>query len=331
MQLASALVTLLLVAAEQDSGSMLQNSVFSKRMSAVADVNDLNEGSMLQQRNSVFSHGEADNRHGEADVEDDSLNEPCVAWNMSLSVVENPLVNVPGTSHSLVKNYSHPEHKEQAWLYKKGDDCWMTFHGTVPDVRWISRHNWIRKWNVSGLHEGVAEKLEGIVETMNFTEIHGLCPGKFSVTGISLGGALAQMFAVVLTNKQTKLQTNLTLDKLYTFGAHSVMATSARNDQSVDGCFDGGQYWQVQNLCGTSLMDAGAVGAQIKGADVREPVRSRKVFALASRHIEYPCGVLVPDRKQNNAFMVGEMEANSNALNGCAKELWMDCGTTMAP
>lgn len=326
MQLASALVTLVFVAAEPDSGSLLQNSVFSKRMSTIVDANDLNEGSMLQQRNTVFSQGiSAVDRD-----EDDSLNEPCVAWNMSLSVVENPLVNVPGTSHSMVKSYSRPEHKEQAWLYKNGDDCWMAFHGTVPDVRWISLYNWIEKWNVTGLHEGVAEKLEGIVAKMNFTEIHGLCPGKFSVTGISLGGALAQMFAVVLSNFTDPLQANLTLDKLYTFGAHSVTAASAGNDQSADKCFDGGQYWQVQT--GTSLMDAGAVGARIKGADVREPVRSRKVFAFANgRHIEYPCGVPVPDRKQSNGFLLSQMEDNSNVFSGWAKELWMDCGTTMAP
>merc|ERR1719272_448317 len=131
---------------------------------------------------------------------------------------------------------------------------------------------------------------------MDFAQIRTMCPGGLTVAGHSLGGGMAQLFAMLLTRHDDPLAANINLNKLYTFG--SVLATSETftNDQSADGCFPGAQIWVAMVLPpATYAVDVIAHPA-INPGGVHKPVKSNKVFvATTGQQTQFPCGVSLPD------------------------------------
>jgi len=70
------------------------------------------------------------------------------------------------------------------------------------------------------------------------------CTGYLDVSGHSLGGALAYVFAALANEAgQTEPVFGRYVDKVHGFAAIPAAGTSLRNGQSADGCFAGGMYY----------------------------------------------------------------------------------------
>ena len=68
--------------------------------------------------------------------------------------------------------------------------------------------------------------------------------GHLDVSGHSLGGALAYVFAALANEAgQTEPVFGRYVDKVHGFAAIPAAGTSLRNGQSEDGCFAGGMYY----------------------------------------------------------------------------------------
>jgi len=246
-----------------------------------------------------------DGKEGTTDYALDS----CLAWNMSVKIIEDPRLLADLDSSYSITKYQLSEAagfdgqggftgqgNDKAWLFEKKGNCVMAFMGTDSLGDNANNYNFtlIDKWGLTGLHAGVVSELEGLVAQMDFEMIHKACPGKFSVTGLSLGGALAQLFAVLVTSEHDPLHADLRLHKLYTYGSYSALDVPASNAQAKDGCFEGSQYWYAQpNVNGYAVDTVAFPGV---GGAVHDPVRSNKalVFSTGQPPVEFPCGTDLP-------------------------------------
>jgi len=74
------------------------------------------------------------------------------------------------------------------------------------------------------------------------------CASSFIVTGHSLGGAVAQLFSVIVNKKDNPLGWKRKVDALYVFGSTPIAKTRLSNEMSADGCFPGGSYVNVGDM-----------------------------------------------------------------------------------
>jgi len=319
------LIAVLAFGSEYDSGSLLQHhsAKISSHSKDYIDNHDTDE--LDSKKGDDDKKGKKhDDKKGKQDDDDDDDDDkkgkkgkmdyaldPCLAWNMSVKVIEDPrLLSDLDSSYSITK-YQLSElggfngqgqlsalapSKDKAWLFENKGNCVMAFMGTDSSGDLANNYNstLIDKWGLTGLHAGVVSELEGLIAQMDFKTIHKACPGKFSVTGLSLGGALAQLFAVLVTSKHDPLHAHLHLHKLYTYGSYSALDVPASNAQAKDGCFEGSQYWYAQPNANGYQVDT--VASPLVGGAVHDPVRSNKalVFSTGQPPVEFPCGTDLP-------------------------------------
>jgi len=225
----------------------------------------------------------------------DPGNKPCHSWSL-IGLLQANMENLfQGTLQKF--EVSNRFDEDKAWLFESNGHCAMAFLATTSDLDWVNNMNWtvVNKWGVD-VHAGVANELEGLVHLMNFDEIRLKCSGSFSVIGLSLGGALAQLFSVLLTRKDDPLSAGLQLYKLYTFGAYASTPGVVINEQAKDGCFDGAQYWYVQKHPTKGMKFAvDTIASNLVGAHVHDPIRSDKVLVRKNGlQSVYPCGLPLP-------------------------------------
>jgi hypothetical protein len=181
------------------------------------------------------------------------------------------------------------------WWEKNGD-CMFTFQGSDSDADFAN--NWdptpITMWGIEGIHRGLVTELEGLVSQINFAAVNKKCTGSVTVVGHSLGGGLAQLFSLAANSNANGLDADLTVDKLYTFGAMSVGEENEANDQAADGCFDGQQFFNAMDVEGGGFA-IDIVTSEATGGQFLEPVKSSKavLFAPDRREI-YECGNTIP-------------------------------------
>lgn len=137
-------------------------------------------------------------------------------------------------------NWDH----DYASLWAKDGACLLNFKGSDASEDFVNNENSVQttKWGLSGVHSGLVAELEPLVNKMDFAAIRGNCTGSLTVTGHSLGGGLAQLFALAINNPADPLGAQLTVDFLYTFGTMPVSISELPNPAADDGCFAGGLY-----------------------------------------------------------------------------------------
>merc|ERR1719310_1959570 len=187
---------------------------------------------------------------------------------------------------------------DKATLYKKGDDCFLAFLGNEDmgsggDTISSSYHTTPTDWGLKGIHAGYIDELQPLIELMDFGEIRSVCNGALTVTGHSKGAALAQLFSLVINNKDDPWDAGLTVKSLYTFGAVRITEEKQGNDKAADGCFSGGQYWWAEKKGDDYLVDCIAPS---EPDGTKEVVKSSGFLVFDDGSSEsFPCGTQLPE------------------------------------
>jgi hypothetical protein len=169
--------------------------------------------------------------------------------------------------------YTHGYHgvlEDAAYLWKNthSAECVLAFRGSddvgdgVNDVTTNScrrrRKSWTRRratckymedQGFDGISKGIANEFVPLLQLLE--ENGGLTKmqtcTKLIVTGHSLGGGLAAVFAA-MANKQEQTSTMegvKTVDYLYTFGGVPVSISPLENGQASNGCFNGARFYNT--------------------------------------------------------------------------------------
>jgi len=236
---------------------------------------------------------------------------PCLSWNFAASMdpalVGTAIGPVLDPSYKLTKfEIQEPGGADRAHLYSKNGICWLSFQNTDTTFAnaasdWNNNMNWApeKKWGFTGLHTGLVRELEGLIELMDFNAMHAECSDSLSVTGWSLGGSLAQLFAVVMNAAHNPLHSDLRVKSVHSFGAFAPMSDgndqAARNDQAADGCFAGNQYYVAYPSKATGGYAADVVYSKQTGSDLHSFPHSNKVFVMpdGSQQV-FPCDTPLP-------------------------------------
>jgi len=180
-------------------------------------------------------------------------------------------------------------------LWTKDGACLVNFKGSEHGDDIMNNHNStpMTKWGLPGVHSGLVAELEPLVNMMDFEAIRGMCTGPLTVVGHSLGGGLAQLFALAINNPADPLGAKLTVDFLYAFGPMPVSVNELPNPAADDGCFAGGIYLDSLKLKdGTvqadTLLDHSWGGML--------PVRTTKTlqFGQGTAPMVYGCATPIP-------------------------------------
>jgi hypothetical protein len=138
---------------------------------------------------------------------------------------------------------------DNADLFQNGDDCLLSLHGADEGTEMASVVNETTTlFGVSGLSLSHAKELEAILNKI--LETHdslaawaASCPGALHVTGHSVGGGVAAMFAYLANKKGDPMGIEKVVSKVFTYGSNPAANFSLSNDQSTDGCFEGSNYY----------------------------------------------------------------------------------------
>jgi len=245
------------------------------------------------------------------------------------------MVNIVGGS----PGFPTRDDTDKALLIENNGDCTMVFRGADSDMDFLHSGlpalnnipffpTFTERWGVQGLHAGVIEELEPLVNLMDFKEIRNKCPGKFSVAGHSMGGAMAEVFAVLLTRTNDPINAQaagIKLDKLHTFGSFGALSTMVENPQSADGCFGGTQIWYAQpSKDNDDVYAIDILEVQALGAKYFEPLKSTRMLVLEDgSQIAFPCGQSVPDfvslQDEIGELPAGKAHSRYQYHLGCAK------------
>jgi len=185
------------------------------------------------------------------------------------------------------------------WWEKDGA-CTITFQGSDDNSDFAN--NWdptpVEFWGLQGVHKGLTNELQQLIDQMDFSAIKAKCSGSLQVVGHSLGGGLAQLFSAAINHPADNLGAELNVDKLYTFGAMPVAEESLENGGLAGGCFPGSLYYTAKiDDSGSTAVDivgAKAVGGGGAGMD---PVKADKVLLFgpgSDGSQSFPCGTKLP-------------------------------------
>lgn len=146
------------------------------------------------------------------------------------------------------------EDTDNADLYRYGNDCLLAMHG-ADIVEFEDRHNGTgfhtptSYYNISaGFHNGLTMELDNLLNVIK--QKHGSlaafassCPGDLYVTGHSMGGSIAAIFAFLANHDDDPLQMGKTVKSIYLYAPAPVATQALTDGQSDDGCFDGMTYF----------------------------------------------------------------------------------------
>eukprot|EP00404_Azadinium_spinosum_P030718 CAMPEP_0180556734 /NCGR_PEP_ID=MMETSP1037_2-20121125/764_1 /TAXON_ID=632150 /ORGANISM="Azadinium spinosum, Strain 3D9" /LENGTH=240 /DNA_ID=CAMNT_0022572845 /DNA_START=247 /DNA_END=966 /DNA_ORIENTATION=- len=191
--------------------------------------------------------------------------------------------------HSLTKGRDHSD------FWHKSGECIVSFAGANGEDDHPNAKNWqpVTWHGIPGVHAGLITELEPLIKQMDFPAMVSTCTKKFTVTGHSMGGGLAQLFALVLNKKADPLGAKRRVHELYTFGSMSPTQSNERNDQAANGCFPGAQLfnsYQYDDVVLVDVMNTESVGGHvhllIKG--------DHSLLFSPDEGLTFPCGVDVP-------------------------------------
>jgi len=187
--------------------------------------------------------------------------------------------------------------------WKKGSICLFNFQGSdsVGDFLDDFDQAVVSEWGLEGLHHGLVAELQTLVNQIPFGEVRQQCQSLVSI-GHSLGGGLAQLFALLLNRNDDPLDAGIKADAVYSFGAMPPGQENFADDHQEDGCFEGQLFYNARRD------DAGQLGVDIVnnaliGGQVLEPIKALKVLLVSpEEHLSFECGHLIPNSFEDTGF-----------------------------
>jgi hypothetical protein len=152
---------------------------------------------------------------------------------------------------------------DAAFLWKRGGECLLAFRGSncLEDGFQVSPAN-IFKYGYTINHDYLSREFEPLLDEMSLDDFQDC--SSLDVTGHSMGGGMASIFAVLNNAGELKLNQH-TVRGLYAFAPVKVFHGAVpTNMKSSDGCFEGGVYCGYDN----QGVDAACAGL---GADYMQP------------------------------------------------------------
>lgn len=181
---------------------------------------------------------------------------------------------------------------DAADLWIKAGECILAFRGS-DDITDFSHDIDLRSKSFYGLQNvavGIIKELEPLLELLlaDKDTVRSSCPNSFVVTGHSLGGGLAQLFAVLVNKRDDPLNWgSRKVDAVYTHGSLPISKERLTNDQRSDGCFKGKSYYtaHVDDIDGPIYADF----AIFVGPTGFKHVKREQVFVHKSGSIKFAC------------------------------------------
>jgi len=105
-------------------------------------------------------------------------------------------------------------------------------------------------YGLEGISKGPADELDPLLNKIiaDSWGIKAECTGNFIVTGHSLGGAMAGIFAGIANAANNPLSLSHKVDLLYTYGPMPASTVPIGNGQNGGGCFAGARYMNVKYM-----------------------------------------------------------------------------------
>jgi hypothetical protein len=166
-------------------------------------------------------------------------------------------------------------------------------HGTKPGAP-NTLHWGDDEFHGLRVHHGIKVELEALLakikSTGGLSMMKETCTKGLTLTGHSLGGGTAQLMATLLNQKGDPLGAGLEVDHLYGFGPMPfVKGKPATNDQSEDGCFKGGMYFNAEKKDGETQVDP-AWQMLTEGLEYRHVKTSHHMMFKPGDETVTPCG-----------------------------------------
>lgn len=177
------------------------------------------------------------------------------------------------------------------WWAKDGE-CVLAFQGSQHLQDFINdvAVTHVSAWGSGHFPEGVVKEFEPLVSQIDFRKVKATCTKSIMVTGHSLGGALAQLFSLLVNKKSDPLGADITADLLFTFGTMPISTDDQVNDKSANGCFDGMHFFNARH--GMYALFVDVVKLRVVGGREIVPVRSGKTLLFGPQswqHRTYTC------------------------------------------
>jgi hypothetical protein len=127
--------------------------------------------------------------------------------------------------------------------------------------------------------------------------VEASCPNAFVVTGHSLGGAMAQLFSVLVNRQDDPLKWSRKVDALYTIGSIPVSKVQLTNGQRPDGCFKGKSIYNANVDDGEDGTIHTDFAYFVPSVQQFKHVKREQVFGHSAGSRTFPCTEEVPSDK----------------------------------
>lgn len=188
-------------------------------------------------------------------------------------------------------------------LWVRESECIMAFRGADSKVD-VKNYNMLGKggarYHGVALNHGIRDEWKAMVAKLRqakaFADIRLACPKLISVVGHSLGGAMAQMFALMANMVGDPEGMGLTVGNIFAFGAPPIGSVKGKepvNGKTFNGCFGGGLYANVNdNGAGKTEIDPVFTLGTTAKHGYRHVKMAKVIVWSSSRKMTYKCGDL---------------------------------------
>jgi len=190
------------------------------------------------------------------------------------------------------------------WFSDSKGKCIISFQGAedVFDYFSLMLFEPVDYAGVSGIHKGALFELLPLLAIIDFRAIREKCK-YLTAVGHSLGGALAQLFALLINKDRDPLGAGLKVDEIYTYGTTSPTSsngTDKYNDQAADTCFPGRQFINTVENEGMLLLDS--ADSPMSGGRIHQPLLAsdKELLVMTASgeftgSLEFTCGQQLPE------------------------------------
>lgn len=190
---------------------------------------------------------------------------------------------------------------DAADLWIRSGECILAFRGS-DDITDFIHDVMVVPVSFNGLQDvssGVVDEFKPFLELIlqDNQTVDVSCPNAFVVTGHSLGGAMAQLFSVLVNRQDDPLKWSRKVDALYTIGSMPISKVQLTNGQRPDGCFNGKNIFNANVDDGEDGTIYTDFAYFVPTAQRFKHVKREQVFVHSAGSRTFSCSEEVPSDK----------------------------------